>query len=1452
MKKRERGEDESILPQGKRIAGPRVGEASEAAASNNLAPNGQRLTTDDALAYLKAVKEKFKDDKAKYDEFLEVMKDFKAQKVDTAGVISRVKQLFKGHPQLIFGFNAFLPRGYEITQPEEEKPAVEFDQAINYVNKIKARFATNESVYKQFLEILNYYRKGNKTINEVYQEVAKLFADHPDLLEEFTYFLPGTNGASMGNSHPSAKHVPQNARQRDEKGFGGSGKPPNERPISLKKDKFVAMPGERSREREPERRVEKNRKKLDKDKKDVGDRKDRADREGGGDREKDFVEQKPAKRASARNASDAIRRQSQAAERAEGYSEPAPQASMEDKKMFKGAVGVQYPFFDKVKARLRSRDTYQEFLKCLNIFSQEIISREELQSLVGDILGNHADLMEGFTEFLTHCENVEGYLAGVFSGRKLGDFAEGVPLKAVKTERDGERERNREKDKEREREKDNEKDRDREQDAKERERHVKPSQAAKEGSHKVASNSDKYLNKPISELDLSSCDRCTPSYRLLPKQHLRPVSSHRTALGNSVLNDSWVSVTSGSEDYSFKHMRKNQYEESLFRCEDDRYELDMLLEGTAVTAKVVGEFTAKQEEQNGKMEPLPPVDEFLSAINLRCIERIYGDHGLDMLEALRKNTSRAMPVIHSRLVQKEEEWTRCREEMNKVWSEVYAKNCYKALDHRSFYFRSQDKKALSTKGLLAEIKEVSEKRRNEDDTVLAIAGINRGPSLPDMRYEFSDLSIHDDIYQTIKYSSEEISSSLDYTEKTLRTWRMFVEPVLGISSRSQGVEDVEEGVMVKPLEGKGVDGNGGESGGSQGDEASNPEDGDMASHREGTVNKGVVVVGVEGSEGRVTAGATNEETLRAASGGERNIEENAGAEAVDRGSNGAREAFVRGMAEAGGEGTAARTEGSGWLHDGNRTTKRSCRAAERGEVGGRAKVGLGENLGSRSVADIGPLVVDSNGGGGHGAMDREEGELSSYSEQEDRKKSKYSPRQGEGHGVVKSLGREENVEGVGREMEHEQGGYDADDEGEESVQKSSEDSDTPSEAGEEVSASEQSGEEHSEHEEEEEQEEKAESEGEAEGMTDVEDGDVDGNSLLADSEHPFAHCQPLAAYPGSGVGLVGASHSKKVGSIFYGNDTIYVLFRLYQTLYERLLSAKVNAELASKKKGGGDGGAPPNLYSRFIQVLYGLLDGSVDNSKFEDECRAIIGTQSYILFTLDKLIFKLVKQLQAAATDDVVQKLLALNAYEQGRETVDAVYYADACVVLHDESIYRLEKRSNPNELLIQLMENLDIPGNSFESSFQKYLDGFLKSLSSDKRGQVFCARNLKRMRIEENADYGKDVNIMNGLEIKMSCRTSKVSYVLDTEDVFWRSLSGSKRRKEKAESKRWCQFHKWMQEMEGLKDENLVCIGTLESNSAALSVRSRDLWSTPKALSWISFCRYAEEGYQLGVLCFL
>nr|GEZ73966.1 paired amphipathic helix protein Sin3-like 2 [Tanacetum cinerariifolium] len=45
--------------------------------------SANELTTMDALTYLKEIKETFKEQKEKYDEFLDAMKDFKAQRVDT-------------------------------------------------------------------------------------------------------------------------------------------------------------------------------------------------------------------------------------------------------------------------------------------------------------------------------------------------------------------------------------------------------------------------------------------------------------------------------------------------------------------------------------------------------------------------------------------------------------------------------------------------------------------------------------------------------------------------------------------------------------------------------------------------------------------------------------------------------------------------------------------------------------------------------------------------------------------------------------------------------------------------------------------------------------------------------------------------------------------------------------------------------------------------------------------------------------------------------------------------------------------------------------------------------------------------------------------------------------------------------------------------------------------------
>ncbi len=60
------------------------------------------------------MKYKFGNQPQVYNDFLDIMKEFKSQSIDTPGVIARVSCLFKGHPELIVGFNTFLPPGYKI------------------------------------------------------------------------------------------------------------------------------------------------------------------------------------------------------------------------------------------------------------------------------------------------------------------------------------------------------------------------------------------------------------------------------------------------------------------------------------------------------------------------------------------------------------------------------------------------------------------------------------------------------------------------------------------------------------------------------------------------------------------------------------------------------------------------------------------------------------------------------------------------------------------------------------------------------------------------------------------------------------------------------------------------------------------------------------------------------------------------------------------------------------------------------------------------------------------------------------------------------------------------------------------------------------------------------------------------------------------------------------------
>ncbi|XP_006645435.1 paired amphipathic helix protein Sin3-like 4 [Oryza brachyantha] len=1366
---------------------PQAAAAPPAQPPTAAAAAGQKLTTNDALVYLKAVKDKFQDKREKYEEFLEVMRDFKSERIDTNGVIIRVKTLFNGYPELILGFNTFLPKGYAIKLQEEKKP-VDFVEAINFVNKIKNRFQHDEHVYKAFLDILNMYRKDNKSIQDVYHEVAVLFADHKDLLEEFQHFLPDT---SVPPQAVVSSRVPLLRRDGPSSMAPGSRNLHNEKrerphPSHPERDLSVDRPDlDHDRQR---RRLEKEKeRKADRDRRDY----ERDDKDGEHDSKDLDIGRK--RKPFPRKMEDPTNADAHHGVSLENHGILGASASSYDNKdALKSVYTQEFHFCEKVKEKLE-HDAYQEFLKCLHIYSQEIITRSELKNLVNDILQQHPDLMDGFNEFLEHCENIDGFLAGVFNKRQTG--------RIVKTE-------DKERDKERERE-DRDRERDKEREKEQRERIEKGSSYKEVASQKpVFSSKEKYnIYKPVSELDLSNCQRCTPSYRLLPKHYPMPPAGNKTDLGASVLNDHWVSVTSGSEDYSFKHMRKNQYEESLFRCEDDRFELDMLLESVNAATKRVEELIEKMQDNSLKPDSPIRIDEHLTPLNLRCIERLYGDHGLDVMDVLRKNASVALPVILTRLKQKQEEWSRCRSDFNKVWAEIYAKNYHKSLDHRSFYFKQQDTKNLSTKSLLIEIKEINEKKRKEDDVLLAIAAGNRRPIVPNMSFDYVDSNIHEDMYKIIKYSCGEVCGSSDQLDKVMRMWTTFLEPILGVQPRTHGAEDADavKSKSRTTKSGLAIVGeiNATASGAvaKQGHDESVPQeqtpstparlvngvatdtqngfhDADRTARRAEEPSNTAINGRAQGaSPGTNEIPAVNAQNMST----ERSAENIPVARTEQHGNTKANLEPTSGVNAS--RSSHAGNDAAAEARAGNETLP----SVEGGETG---RSGSTLNGGGTSEGNKGRLFNEASASHNTQKVEREEGELSPNGDFEE---DNFVPfEDGAVDGVPKTKEGSTSRPFQGRPGEAQpscveaagENDADADDEGEESAQRSTEDSENASEAGEDASGSESGdGEECSREDHDEEEEDmdhddhdaKAESEGEAEGTTETHE--VEGVSLPL-SERFLYSVKPLAKHVPTAL----HDRDEKPSRIFYGNDSFYVLFRLHQILYERLLSAKTNSSSAEKKWRTSKDTNPPDLYAKFITALYNLLDGSSDNTKFEDDCRSIIGTQSYVLFTLDKLIYKVVKQLQAIATDEMDNKLLQLYLYEKSRSPgrfFDLVYHENARVLLHEESIYRFECCSNPTKLSIQLMEygheKPEVTAVSIDPNFSSYLfNEYLSSMSGSKLSEgVFLERNKRK---HSNNDEPSDslkamdgVKVANGLECKISCKTSKVSYVLDTEDFLFR-----------------------------------------------------------------------------------
>lgn len=786
----------------------------------------RQLKVEDALAYLEQVKGQFQSQLSVYNNFLDIMKEFKAQTIDTAEVITRVSHLFSQHRDLILGFNTFLPPGYRIElrgdpttgcvtgfsspgglffplahadeppkqqlapyqppprpapphplpeppvtsqsqpvqrppepqdrfhprrykspNPPDQKPQlandtaaaalaggfanpqlvvgkpIEFDQAVTYVNKIKSRFSDDEQVYKTFLGILQTYQKEQRSIKEVYRQVSHLFRDHDDLLGEFAHFLPENPQDNRQNARIVTAADSVSARKGQQKQQAVLDVVQDQRLLDTKsKDRATKAPASRKPA------------KANSAMSGASGAIPKPNMKKSGAQEKKRRAPAAKKASSDRVSAAAIAVAAAAAGAA--ASAAASQSTHPDAYMLSSAPNTELEFFDELRMLLgpEGQQNYSEFIKCLSLFSQEIICGDELLRLADGLLNHRRPLTDAFRAFLNQSDPHATQTAVAILRKARGVPAPHPhpvhppaqhnvdPHGASRAQRkyelqypDG------------------------------------PNYVQDYVEHAInadsrpAAGNPAYKDKPLSQVgrDYGTQLYGTAAYMALPSD-VGPIQcSGMTPDDRSVLNHLCVSrskldrktllsddpkmasgvtgvdtnqrggvaegtvASKGTNSSVLEAAESPRSPRTVvgspigmpnLSIEEQRIELDLLI--------ARAERTATKLEQIGRGDIRHSA---LTAVDLRPIELVYVENGLGLLDLLRSNPTVTAPVVLARLRQRISDWQVSRKKMEKIWKS----NMFNKKNHRTDAPRTWRRAELVTDAIELSSTEFSQKEADD-------------------------------------------------------------------------------------------------------------------------------------------------------------------------------------------------------------------------------------------------------------------------------------------------------------------------------------------------------------------------------------------------------------------------------------------------------------------------------------------------------------------------------------------------------------------------------------------------------------------------------------------------------------------------------------------------------------------------------------------------------------------
>eukprot|EP00210_Caulerpa_lentillifera_P002065 g1980.t1 len=220
----------------------------------------------------------------------------------------------------------------------------------------------------------------------------------------------------------------------------------------------------------------------------------------------------------------------------------------------------------------------------------------------------------------------------------------------------------------------------------------------------------------VHELDSTTMEVCTPSYAFLPSNYEVPKANGRTKLGDLVLNDEVISISTGTEEVATDQC-KNVHENRLFAIEDEMYKTSRMLDlmtSTLQAINLISRIVRNLNDEEAKGFLTESLN--LKKIHLHCIRALYGltIHppqtmkslpvlGMKteiLISAVREHPRRGLETLTQSIKLKICEWRQAETDVKSLWQKCFDENYLKSLDYSSQTFKSSERTTLSHQTLL--------------------------------------------------------------------------------------------------------------------------------------------------------------------------------------------------------------------------------------------------------------------------------------------------------------------------------------------------------------------------------------------------------------------------------------------------------------------------------------------------------------------------------------------------------------------------------------------------------------------------------------------------------------------------------------------------------------------------------------------------------------------------------